>query len=149
MALCELTKVFACYNIFRPLTAFITMDVKDNHAHVTTQRILNKFIDINFSLGCMVWPWHDCSYIFYNSKPETSFVITTVCLFTKWTWASWVIIQLITSHAYQIGLFMDLTLMSVWLWSFWIWHKKVRHFLELCQIFVWMDYVFLQNAMIS
>ena len=27
-----------------------------NHAHVTTQRILNKFIGIKFSIGCMVWP---------------------------------------------------------------------------------------------
>ena len=65
---------------------------------------------------------HLYRYIFYNSKPEASFVITTVCLFTKWTWASWVIIQLITSHAYQICLFMDLTLGSVWLWSLWIWN---------------------------
>ena len=28
------------------------------HAHVTTLRILNKFIEINFSVGCMVWPWY-------------------------------------------------------------------------------------------
>ena len=34
-----------------------TMEVKNNYAHVTTQRILNKFIGINFSVGCMVWPW--------------------------------------------------------------------------------------------
>ena len=33
------------------------MEVKDNHAHVTTQTILNKFIEINFSVECMVWPW--------------------------------------------------------------------------------------------
>ena len=32
------------------------MEVKNNHAHVTTQRILNKFIEINFSVGCMVEP---------------------------------------------------------------------------------------------
>ena len=35
----------------------ITMEDKNNHAYVTTQRILNKFIEINFSVGCMVWPW--------------------------------------------------------------------------------------------
>ena len=29
------------------------MEVKNSHAHVTTQRILNKFIEINFSVGCM------------------------------------------------------------------------------------------------
>ena len=33
------------------------MEVKNNCAHVTTQRILNKFIELNFSVGCMVWPW--------------------------------------------------------------------------------------------
>ena len=27
-----------------------------NHGHVTTQVILDKFIEINFSVGCMVWP---------------------------------------------------------------------------------------------
>ena len=41
---------------FWPLTASITMEVKNNHAHVTTPRILNKFIEINFYVGCMVWP---------------------------------------------------------------------------------------------
>ena len=39
---------------FWPLTASITLEVKNNHAHVTTQRILNKFIEIKFSVGCMV-----------------------------------------------------------------------------------------------
>ena len=38
-----------------PLTASITSEVKNNHAHVTTQRILNNFIDVNFSVGRMVW----------------------------------------------------------------------------------------------
>ena len=33
------------------------MEVRNNYAHVTTQRILNKFIEIHFSVGCMVWPW--------------------------------------------------------------------------------------------
>ena len=34
-----------------PLTASITMDVKNNYAQVTTQRILNAFIKINVSFG--------------------------------------------------------------------------------------------------
>ena len=34
------------------------MEVKNNHAHVTTQRILNKFIEVNFSVGYMVWLWY-------------------------------------------------------------------------------------------
>ena len=41
---------------FWPLTASITLEVKNNHAHVTTQRILNSFIEVNFSVGCIVWP---------------------------------------------------------------------------------------------
>ena len=49
-----------------PLTASITMEVKNNHGHVTTQRILNKFIDIIFSVGCRVWPW--CC-LFHNWLP--------------------------------------------------------------------------------
>ena len=32
------------------------MGVENNYACVTTQRILNKFIKINFSVGCIVWP---------------------------------------------------------------------------------------------
>ena len=41
---------------FWPLTASITIEVKNEYAYVTTQRILNKFIEINFLVGCMVWP---------------------------------------------------------------------------------------------
>ena len=36
--------------------SFHNHGVKNNHNHVTIQRILNKFIEINFSLECMVWP---------------------------------------------------------------------------------------------
>ena len=32
---------------FWPLTASMTLEVKNNHAHVTTQRILNKFFYFN------------------------------------------------------------------------------------------------------
>ena len=39
----------------RPLAG--SMEVKNNHAHVTTPIILYKFIEVNFSVGCMVWPW--------------------------------------------------------------------------------------------
>ena len=41
---------------FWPLKASMTSEVKNNHAHVTTQTILNKFIGMKFSIGCMVWP---------------------------------------------------------------------------------------------
>ena len=41
---------------FWPLTAFMRPKVKNDHAHVTTQRILNKFIEVNLSVGSMVWP---------------------------------------------------------------------------------------------
>ena len=36
---------------YKILTACITMEVKNNHALVTTQRILNKLIEVNFSVG--------------------------------------------------------------------------------------------------
>ena len=38
--------------VFWPLTAFKNID-----AHVTIQRILNTFTEINFSVECMVWLW--------------------------------------------------------------------------------------------
>ena len=41
---------------FWPLTASITSEVKNDHAQATTQRILNKFIELNFSVEDMVWP---------------------------------------------------------------------------------------------
>ena len=48
---------------FWPLTASITFEVKNNHAHVTTQRILNKLIGIKFSIGCIVWFGRDAVLI--------------------------------------------------------------------------------------
>ena len=42
---------------FWPLTASITSEVKNDHNYVTTQRILNKLIEVNLSVGCVVWPW--------------------------------------------------------------------------------------------
>ena len=42
---------------FWPLTTSTTSDVKNDHAHVITQDICNKFIEIKFSVGCMVFPW--------------------------------------------------------------------------------------------
>ena len=34
-----------------------TSEVKNDHAHVIIQRIFNKFIEVNFSEGCLVWLW--------------------------------------------------------------------------------------------
>ena len=39
---------------FRPLTASMTSEVKNNYAYVITQDICNKFIAINCCVGCMV-----------------------------------------------------------------------------------------------
>ena len=39
---------------FWPLTAFMRSEVKNDHAHVITQGICNKFIEVNFCVGCMV-----------------------------------------------------------------------------------------------
>jgi hypothetical protein len=51
----ECQSVRSLYGV-RPLAA--SMEVKNNHAHVTTPIILYKFIEVNFYVGCMVWPWY-------------------------------------------------------------------------------------------
>ena len=38
------------------LAASITLEVKNNHAHVKTPGILNKFHENKFFVGCMVLP---------------------------------------------------------------------------------------------
>ena len=45
---------------FRPLTASTTSEVKNDYAHAKTrhlQQIHCKFIEIQFSVRCMVWVW--------------------------------------------------------------------------------------------
>ena len=39
---------------FWPPTAFMTSEVKNNYAYVIMEDICNKFIEVNFSVGCMV-----------------------------------------------------------------------------------------------
>ena len=39
---------------FWSLTASMTLEVKINYAYVITQDICNKFISVNFCVGCMV-----------------------------------------------------------------------------------------------
>ena len=78
---------------FWPLTASITSEVKNNHAHVTTQRILNKFIGIKFSIG-YVWFGHDAVLIkirlpclllirFYNLKLQNRFYTSSLLNWVK------------------------------------------------------------------
>ena len=38
------------------LGEFLTSEVKNNYAYVITQDICNKFIEVEFSVKCMVWP---------------------------------------------------------------------------------------------
>ena len=40
---------------FWPLTASTASEAKINYAYVTTQGICNKFIEVFFFVGCMVW----------------------------------------------------------------------------------------------
>ena len=47
--------ILASKGCFWPLTASMTSKVKINYAYVTTQDICNKFIEVKFSVGCMVW----------------------------------------------------------------------------------------------
>ena len=37
------------------LTAFITLEIKNNHVHAKVLTVLNKFIGMKFSLRCMIW----------------------------------------------------------------------------------------------
>ena len=39
---------------FWPPTASMTSEVKNNYAYVIMQDICNKFIEVNFCVGCMV-----------------------------------------------------------------------------------------------
>ena len=39
---------------FWPLTASMTSEVKNNYAYYIPQDICNKFIEVNFFVGCMV-----------------------------------------------------------------------------------------------
>ena len=46
--------ILASEGCFWPLTASMTSEVKNNYAYVITQDICNKFIEVNFCVGCMV-----------------------------------------------------------------------------------------------
>ena len=46
--------ILASEGCFWPLAASITSEAKINYAYVTTQGICNKFIEVNFCVGCMV-----------------------------------------------------------------------------------------------
>ena len=47
---------FASKGCFWPLTASMASEVKNNYAYVIKQDICNKFIEVNFCVGCMVSP---------------------------------------------------------------------------------------------
>ena len=46
--------ILAAEGCFWPLTASMTSEVKNNNAYVITLNICNKFIEVNFCVGCMV-----------------------------------------------------------------------------------------------
>ena len=49
--------ILASKRCFWPLTASMTLKVKNNYAYVIMQDICNKFIEENFCVGCMIsWP---------------------------------------------------------------------------------------------
>ena len=45
----------ASYVCFWPLTASVTLEVKNKYAYVIMQDICNQFIEVNFCVGCMVF----------------------------------------------------------------------------------------------
>jgi hypothetical protein len=52
LALWDEPKCASRYDVFWPLTAFTTLEVKNYH--VITQGICNKFIEVNFCVGFLV-----------------------------------------------------------------------------------------------
>ena len=48
---------------FWPLSASTSSEVKNDHAHVIVQDIYNKFIELNFCEGCIVWQPIVCSNV--------------------------------------------------------------------------------------
>ena len=49
--------ILASEGCFWPLTASMTSEVKNNYGYNIPQDICNKFIEVNFFVGCMVfWP---------------------------------------------------------------------------------------------
>ena len=53
------------------------MEVKNNYAHVTTQRILNKVIETNFSVGFMVC----LDAVYFNFQPKLPVkILMRLCL---------------------------------------------------------------------
>ena len=46
--------ILASEGCFWPLTASMTSEVKNNYAYYIPQDICNKFIEVNFFVGCMV-----------------------------------------------------------------------------------------------
>ena len=58
---------FAFDGCFWPPTASMTSEVKNNYAYVITQDICNKFIEVNFCVGCMV-SWPNCLFQDWTSK---------------------------------------------------------------------------------
>ena len=51
-----LNATFGPSGVFLAPNSLHEVKVKKNYAHFETYRILNKFSEIKYSLGCMVWP---------------------------------------------------------------------------------------------
>ena len=49
-----LSCLFLALGCFWPLIASMTSEVKNNYAYVIMQDICNKFIEVNFCVGCVV-----------------------------------------------------------------------------------------------
>ena len=48
--------ILASEGSFRPLTAYMTSEIKNNYAYNILQDICNKFMEVKFFVGCMVSP---------------------------------------------------------------------------------------------
>ena len=103
-----------------PLTASITIEVKNNHAHVTTQRISHKFIETNFSVRCMVWPWC-CLFQYWLPFENIDEITISYCSSLQLT--------------FPTRYFLDhQSIYQPWIGSKRLWHPTIFHqkYLQVC-----------------
>ena len=84
----------------------MTSEVKNNYAYVITQDICNKFIELNFCVGCMV-SWQ----IVYSNIEHPLIINKIPAQWTDGSWAADKIFWQLVDHSFG-DLFDDLN--SIW-----------------------------------
>ena len=109
---------------FWPLTSSITSEVKNDHAYVTTQNILNKFIEVNLSMYGLVVMLSNSTQTtmshIYKIKEMGKTSQTQQDLTFKFSISiSWLTFHKILHNHLPISEFVTRHLKSSWLDEFW------------------------------